>query len=82
MAGHTPKRTSPGASFSWHGAFWTAAMGGGMYVLHSLRDYHMLTDGQIVLLILIAVPAAAALLSLARGERSNGRGGGGRDADP
>lgn len=77
MKGHAPKRSSPGASFSWHGASWTVVMGAAMYGLYCLRDCRILTEDQIMWLVLIAVPVAAALLSVARGERPRDRGGGG-----
>lgn len=74
MKGQAPERSPPDASFSWPRATWTVLLAALMYGLYCLHDYRILNEEQIMLLVFIAVPVAAFVLSgrgQVRAERGN-----------
>lgn len=70
MKGQAPERPRAGSPFSWAGATWSVIMAAIMYGLYALHDHHILSEEQIMLLIFIAVPIAAFVLSGAGQDKS------------
>lgn len=63
MAGRLRERLPKGSPFSWPAALWSVALAAATYGLYCLREYHILSEQQLVLLIFIIVPASAFILS-------------------
>ncbi len=80
MEGRTPERSPAGSPFSWSGALWTVIMAALMAGLYALQDYRILSEQQIILLILLAVPIAAFVLSGAGQDRTQSEDDGSKDA--
>lgn len=70
MKGQAPERSTAGSPFTWSGALWTLIMAALMLGLYALQDYRILSEEQIMLLIFLAVPIAAFVLSGAGQDRS------------
>lgn len=63
MTGQTPRNRSTRASFTWGRALWTVILAGVTFGLICLSEYEVLSNAQIMLLIFLAVPVAAFLVS-------------------
>ena len=70
MKGQAPERPSAGSPFSWSGAIWSVIMAALAYGLYALQDNRILSEEQIMLLIFIAVPVAAFIMSGSGQDRS------------
>ena len=79
MKGQAPERPSAGSPFSSSGAIWSAIMAAIAYGLYALQDNRILSEEQIMLLIFIAVPVAAFILSGSGQDSSQGGGDGVND---
>lgn len=55
--------SSSGASFTWPRALWTVILAAMAFGLYCLREYRILSEEQLMLFILVAVPAGAFVLS-------------------
>lgn len=56
-------RSSSGASFTWPRALWTVILAAMAFGLYCLQEYRILSEEQLMLLILVAVPVGAFVLS-------------------
>lgn len=54
---------SAGASFTWPRALWTVILAAMTFGLYCLREYRILSEEQLILLILVAVPVGVFVLS-------------------
>lgn len=63
MPGRAPEPRSWGSGFTWPAAAWTVLIALATYGLFQLQEYRILSEEQLILLILVLVPVAAFLLS-------------------
>ena len=63
MTGRLRDRLPKGSPFSWTAALWTVVLAAATYGLSCLRDRRILSEEQLFLVIFIAVPVAAFILS-------------------
>ncbi|MGE4429991.1 MAG: hypothetical protein AB7E05_04515 [Sphingobium sp.] len=73
MKRSAPRRRLARASFSWRGAVWTLALALCWLGLYDLAHHHALGRWHLVLLIALAVPVAAFMLSAEGQGRDRGR---------
>jgi len=65
-----PQRPDAGSSFAWSGVMCSAIMAAIASGLYALHDHHVLSEEQILLLLFMAIPIAAFILSGAGQDRS------------
>lgn len=63
MPGRAPKSRSWGSGFTWPAAAWTVLLALATYGLFQLQEYRILSEEQLILLILVLAPVTAFLLS-------------------
>lgn len=63
MNGHIPRGPLGAASFTWRCAMSMVVVAAGGYGSYILRQYHILTEEQLILILFLAVPVAAFVLS-------------------
>jgi uncharacterized membrane protein YbjE (DUF340 family) len=63
MMGQIPRDRSTRASFTWGRALWAVILAGVTFGLICLSEYQVLSNAQIMMLIFLAVPVGAFLVS-------------------